>query len=141
MRRMLAAELMVIVTAACGETLEPVAAELDCEMNVKQTAHFDFMRPDFAGYSTPQEAIKTLIANNTLDIGGSLPDGTGDFEIHPAADRPTEGMIADDAEIWVVVGETGDRVLIAGVNPAPGDPGGYIVKNVELCGPNFVDNP
>jgi hypothetical protein len=50
-------------------------------------------------------------------------------------------MIAEEAEIWVVVGENGDRVLIAGVNPAPGELDGFVVRNVELCGPNFVDNP
>jgi hypothetical protein len=59
--------------------------------------------------------------------------------------RPEEGMIAEEAEIWVVVGENGDRVLIAGVNPAPGELDGFVVRNVvrnvELCGPNFVDNP
>jgi hypothetical protein len=50
-------------------------------------------------------------------------------------------MIAEEAEIWVVVGENGDRVLIAGVNPAPGELDGFVVRKVELCGPNFVDNP
>ena len=75
------------------------------------------------------------------DIRSSMPAGVGDHRIHPAAERPAEGWFAGDAEFWVVVGENGDRVLIAGVNPAPGDPDGFVVRNVELCGPNFVDNP
>ena len=139
MRRMLAAMLMLMTTAACAETLEPVAAELDCERNERQTGHFDYV-PDWHGYSSRQEAVEQFVATSG-EIRGSLPDGVGDFEVHPATGRPEEGMIAEDTEIWVVVGENGDRVLIAGVNPAPGDPDGFVVRNVELCGPNFVDNP